>query len=674
MKKLLSILLCIALLTAPVLASGEASGGPSGGASPEAVAIADAVVTVDEDYFTGTVTENGVRDFAIDAAGDAIVGLSVSGDPSGEPVLIENGRIELTGRGTGISLTGGNTVIDNVVVWNKATEGVSASGSAVATLKNVVVYGEQDIATYRRVSPFALGLAGSMRVTNAVGQSQVTYEDSLVVSGSWAPLSTDAGMGVTLTTRNVLAGVGWLEEAQPGKEYTATKEVGGVTYGFTLGDSAHYNSGYVSYCDSGFHNYYYDSELYGTDYVIILSTGQASATMENDTAYSDRIGIMWHKNKGGTVDMTGGSLHAEQALFMMKCYSDLDTDGCFTNLIVDGTDLSVGAGGVLLQLMTSDDCGLNYEALQIPAVEDDFSQVVRLPGTLVQKTYTEGFPPTMMYVFDVNGEEVGVSGADREAFAAANPAAKPVMVEYVPQQDSTAVFKNLSVEGDIFNAVWQAYQGVDVTFDNAEITGVISSAWANHVDADGNALPGGTVIPADSSLDCHLGMGRVKNTAAPTVNNPVYLTLENGAVWNVTGTSYLSRLTVDKATVNGAVTVDGAPVDVSSGGRWEGEIVVTPAEGGEVTWADFQAWLLEILPDVCPFPEAVGPIIEATESWDDVDIEGAGPWGKIFGEDAFNASTFDEFVAAGGVGTYNADYEDLPLEGAPDMGASGEAS
>ena len=573
MKKLFAWLLCVCLLATPVLASGEASGG----ASKEAIAIEDDVVTVDEDYFTGTVTENGVKDFSVSAANEQIIGLSISGDPSGEPVLVENGRIELQQRGVGISLTGGNTVVDNVVVWNKATEGVSASGSAVATLKNVVVYGEQDIETYRRGSPFALGLAGSMRVTNAVGQSQVTYEDSLVVSGSWAPLSTDAGSGVTLTTRNVLAGVGWLEVAEDGKEYTATKEVGGVTYGFTLGDSAHYNSGYVSYCDSGFHNYYYDSEFYGTDYVIILSSSVSSATMVNDKCWSDRIGIMWHKNQGGTVDITGGSLYADRCLFMMKGYSDLDTDGCFTNLVVDGTDLSVGEENVLLQLMTSDDCGLNYEALQVPAVEDDFSQVECLLGTMVQKTYSEGFPPTIMYVFDLDGEEVGVSGADYDAFVAANPDAEPVMVEYEPQKDSTAAFKDLSVEGDIYNASWQAYQALDVTFDNAEITGVISSAWANHVDADGNALPGGTVIEADTSLDCHLGIGRVKNTAAETVNNPVYLTLENGAVWNVTGTSYLAKLVVDGASVNGVVTVDGQEIDVSAGGSWEGEVVVSPA-------------------------------------------------------------------------------------------------
>ena len=181
-----------------------------------------------------------------------------------------------------------------------------------------------------------------------------------------------------------------------------------------------------------------------------------------------------------------------------------------------------------------------------------------------------------MYVFELNGEEVGISADEYDAFVAANPTAAPVMVEYEPQKDSTAVFKNLSVEGDIYNAVWQAYQAVDVTFENAEIIGVISSAWANHVDADGNAVPGGTVIEADSSLNCHLGMGRVKNTVAPTVNNPVYLTLTAGAVWNVTGISYLAKLTIDgtSSIPSATMTVDGVSTPIAPG-IYEGEIVIS---------------------------------------------------------------------------------------------------
>lgn len=574
--KILSLLMALLLcFSTAAMASGEASGETAA-----AVTVSADGLQTDDAVFSGTVSGSEISDFTIASDNSYIVGVYASAEPGADPVVLKDGRIELIEKGTAISVgESTNMAMDNVVIWNRGNaDGVSAAGNSTLLVTNSVVYGAQDPETYRRGSPFALGLAGSMRVTNAVGNSVVAYEDSVVVSGSWAPLSTDSGTDVQLTTRNVLAGIGYLEVAQPGKEYTATKEVAGVTYGFTLGDSANYNSGYVSYCDSGFHNYYYDSEFYGTDYVIILSTSDSSAFMENNICYADRIGIMWHKNAGGIVDMSGGSLYAGECLFMMKCYSELDTDGCYCSLVVDGTDLAVGEGGVLLQLMTSDDCGLNYEALQIPEVESDFSQVECLLGTQVQKTYSDGFPPTTYYVFALDGQEVGVTAEEMDAFIAANPTAEPVMVEYTPEETSTAVFRNLAVEGDIYNAVWQAYQAVDVTFDNAQITGVISSAWANHVDADGNVLPGGTVIEADSSLDCHMGMGRVKNTAAPAVNNPVLLTLENGAVWTVTGESHLARLTIgETAAIEGAtMTVNGVETPIQPG-TYEGEIVILPA-------------------------------------------------------------------------------------------------
>lgn len=84
--------------------------------------------------------------------------------------------------------------------------------------------------------PFALGLDGNCRATNVLEAGQVSYENSIVVAEKWAPLSTDSGYPPTsLTVKNVLAGVGSLEEAVPGKEYTATKTVAGKTWGYTMG-------------------------------------------------------------------------------------------------------------------------------------------------------------------------------------------------------------------------------------------------------------------------------------------------------------------------------------------------------------------------------------------------------------------------------------------------------
>lgn len=565
-------------------------GGPPMGGGPgmqdrdTIVDITGETVEVDDAYFTGNASATGVSDFTISADNENVVGLGVN-DPEGtHKIAIKNGKISLVEKGTAISISGkSDALVDGVVVWNKGNaDGLSAGDSSNTLVKNSVIYGAMDPETFRRGAPFALGLNSSMRVICVIGEAHITFQDSIAVSGSWAALSTDAGSDVCLKSDRVLAGIGALEVAQKGKKYTATKTVKGVTYGFTLGDSANYNSGYISYCDTGFHNYYNDSQFYGTDYDLILSTGKASATVTGKDTYfySDRIGVMWHKNDGGTVDVTDGSWYAKQCLFMVKGYSTTDTDGCHPNLVVDNTDLKVDPGGVLLQVMTSDDCGLNFEALQVPTVENDWSKVNCLLGAKVQKTIREGFPPTASYVFLSDGKEVSVTADERDAWIKANPDAKPVMVDYEPQETTTATFKNLEVTGNIYNAVWEAYQAVDVTFDNAAITGVISSAVANHLDADGNIMPGGTVVKADSSLDGHLGFGHLKNTATPTVNNPVYLTLTHGATWTVSGKSYLSKLVIDESSAivagEGSVTmtVNGVKTPIEAG-SYEGRIVLS---------------------------------------------------------------------------------------------------
>jgi hypothetical protein len=54
------------------------------------------------------------------------------------------------------------------------------------------------------------------------------------------------------------------------------------------------------------------------------------------------------------------------------------------------------------------------------------------------------------------------------------------------------------------------------------------------------------------------------------------VTLEDGTVWTVTDTSNITGLTVEPgAVVNAVVTVDGVVVDVTAGGTWTGDIVLT---------------------------------------------------------------------------------------------------
>lgn len=96
----------------------------------------------------------------------------------------------------------------------------------------------------------------------------------------------------------------------------------------------------------------------------------------------------------------------------------------------------------------------------------------------------------------------------------------------------------------------------------------------------------------------------------------------------------------------------------------------------EVTWEDYQQWLVDNIAAISPFPEPVSAIVWETESWEEIEAGyNSGPWGKFFDEDCYNASTWEEFVAAGGIGTFNADFVDLPMGPEDSSGeASGEAS
>lgn len=101
------------------------------------------------------------------------------------------------------------------------------------------------------------------------------------------------------------------------------------------------------------------------------------------------------------------------------------------------------------------------------------------------------------------------------------------------------------------------------------------------------------------------------------------------------------------------------------------------APAQEVTWEDYQNWLIDTFGQQSPDPEGYAALVRSFGSWDEIDPT-TQPWDKMLGEDYFNASTFEEFVEAGGVGTYNTEYVDSnegtgePPSGEPTGEPSGE--
>ncbi|MDC7126252.1 MAG: hypothetical protein PQJ46_11845, partial [Spirochaetales bacterium] len=465
------------------------------------------------------------------------------------------GGDDFQGWGAGIVATNGsNVTVDKAYIDTKGVirTAIWAGGesSTLAVTNSVIVGHNDDDATpysdddnyavpMMEHVPFALGLVGNIRATNVLGSASASYTDSIIVCNSWGTLSTDSGTAGTkaLDCSGVLSGIGDLEVADSSTDYTATKTVNGVKYGFTIATLGE-RSGYVTYADSGVYDIFEDVDFYAPDYIGIIASSSSLIHMKKDCyGYSERIGFLIHQNQG--TENSGYSGYSGGLYVNDGKYDVADTfvvikggliNGSYTttNVIVDGAEINLfgthNYSGNLLRLMDSDDAGS--------------------PGTT---TYTISDYTEAQYI--------------------ANSPEKDV-------DDVVATFSNMTVDGDIYNTVYSVSQGLDVTLDTVTIDGIISSAYQTHVDADGSSDGvNGKELSAYTSGD-HLYIGRVTSTPFEDDDyaNPVYLTLVN-STWNVSGTSYLSKLTFDSSsTINGIITVDGETV--TDADDYEGLIIV----------------------------------------------------------------------------------------------------
>lgn len=440
-------------------------------------------------------------------------------------------------------------------------------GNSKTTVSDSVIYAqetEDDYETYSELVPammkrvpFALGMEGTIRATNVLGAGQAIYKDSIIVSTGWGALSTDSGTAYSqtktyaLNVSDSLGGIGTLEVAKAGKNYTATKTVNGVTYGFTVG-----GSGYVTYADSGVNNLYTNVEFYSPDYVQILASGEASSTYNKSKLYSERIAFMTQQAGGGTLTLKDSTVDTKDALMQIK--SGQANKGT-SNLVVDNTKVNFSGDskrtedGILVELVESDDAGN--------------------PG---------------VYTYTVNdkGDEAEQSSTTHT--------------------DSNATFKNGEYEGDIWNSIYYFRQALNVSLEDADLTGTVSSSVAVHVDPEtGDTVENGTVLNAytgsetydsanylgsyslsvdpdavkiaagetddlDASLAYgggtsgdYLTIGSFSHEASEIVNNPINLTMDKDSTWTVTGDGYLNSLTV--ASLDDIEQADGASYTIYTG-------------------------------------------------------------------------------------------------------------
>ena len=519
----------------------------------------DEAKSVSAAQIQGEVTNTEANGLVVDSQGDYFTAVYVKDAEyainDADINLIGHGGDDFNGWGAGVVALGSAVVdINRSYIYGTGVlrSGVFASGTAVVNVNDSVIITENDpdeipydtednyATPMMQQCPFGLGITGNIRATISCGSGCNNFTNSLVVSDGWAVLSTDSGRsGATALVSNAMVAV--VGQASKEEIPTAdfTYDVNGETWHVDVGEYGE-ESGYIAYADAGVLDYAYGSAWYSPDYLGIITTGTITMA-DNCYGYAGRIGFMSHSGSGSSGH---GSLYVSDSSFdIQNIFAVTMTSGTYyTTTVLDNVDVALaGNGAGMLYLQTNSD--------------DNGGGPGSTSNTVIDLTYDEY-----------------LAQAAAEAGAA-----------------SELSISNSIVQGDIYNAATDDAVGLNVVLDAAEVQGNISSAWAYHVDAEGNALDTteinldyytGTIDGSSGTYDYTMFL-RLDAEAAPTVNNPVNVTMQNGSTWMITGSNYLTSLTIDEtSTIKGmglVMTVDGVETEIAAG-TYTGEIVLTAGE------------------------------------------------------------------------------------------------
>ncbi len=370
--------------------------------------------------------------------------------------------------------------------------------------------------------PPGLFLEGSIRATNAVGGSCVTYNNSVVISQGWGALSTDSDSLYT----------SWND---PTELHINDSYIGVVT------------SGYGAYSDGGATDYFTGSVIDVPDYAAV-ETGGGVVSFVDCYLNVGMYGVMTHSgNSVGDIIFQNSELHVGEAGVMLR-----DTAN---TVLIDNCTIAFDGTYTL-------DAGKAAEwGVDMADVDAQFGTVNGEDVNYVHTAYRSGDSNCIVKL--IHNSDSG-SGTENSGAAPVVTIKNSVM--------AGNILNTAAMMGDEYTATsGPAGEGVRtprslvVTLDASTIDGAISlgqDTWEVTHFASGNTASQeiGYAAATELGMFCDEGYG-------------LSLTLQNGAVWNVTETSYLTELTVDAtSTVNGVITeVDGGFIVEPSAAEASGE-------------------------------------------------------------------------------------------------------
>ena len=466
---------------------------------------------------------------------------------------------DFSGKGTAIAAFGSDanvTVTDSTIhTSGVATMPIFADDGATVTIRSSVLrsdggtlsadYLNTPSQTLMVAPPWILGIMGNSRCSNMMGTNTTTNViDSETSAGAWAVLSTDAGNNMALNIYNSSL---TLNNADESASAALQAEGGQISETLDNPYTVNYGSGYGTYVIGNASETFagvqvnvgtyatiftggsaiYTSLEAGKTYELKNSAGETTATYEATEdkvtkIHSDTFAFMAHQDRNNITVENGTVVDSGYATFLVKTGSSNQA------LTATVDNAVITNGGVLIQVMDNDDA--------------TNGGMMSTDDPLNTNGGSQNFKP-------YHTEEAGFDTSEASS-------------------DSTVqqfAFTNGSYTGNIYNASGSdGLNGntLNVTFGtDSQYSGAIASTSAIHVTYDGSVMVkenGGYAFDnaeeaasfaaqyqnTSFTINEYWSIGQVANLVNSNGANAINITLTDDAVWNVTGTSLITSLSI----------------------------------------------------------------------------------------------------------------------------------
>ena len=307
-----------------------------------------------------------------------------------------------------------------------------------------------------------------------------------------------------------------------------------------------------------------DVDVYGYPMLLMGMEGLGKASILNSRVKGRRFGAMVIDDDNSVFTIKDSSFKTGKSTLCIKASA--------TTIDIDNTAMEP-ANGTIVQLMDPDESGMNVVEHRIPVGEVDVALpdrdlsaaslkedvVLNISNCDLKGNFYNSTTNIRAYQRDTKG----AMGLFHDTVVGILPMFElPKDGEDAPPPMGPAARH----DGDDLRGP----KNLGLNLKNTKIEGIISSADQKYRD-------GLTVIREDERME----LGNITQTAAPTINNGVCIDLDKDSVWTVTGTSYVTALTLAEGAKVAApegkklsVTVDGAAVELKAG-AYTGKIVLT---------------------------------------------------------------------------------------------------